>query len=176
MFNGTPNVNDFTLGIEFQGRTDQKPLTDAQINSAIEWMTPIIRKYNIPYQNLTSHKRIRDEYNLHQRQNLIKKYHIPESELPNSLGLTNEYKKVLDKYHVAPADRPTWGKDVDIVDSSYNKLMEAVKNDCIILLLKSSLAEHQILIDRNSQEKQYIKQDALLRMALKVYGQIYKIK
>lgn len=36
MFNGTSNVNDFTLGIEFQGRTDQKPLTDAQINSAIE--------------------------------------------------------------------------------------------------------------------------------------------
>ena len=150
MFNGTPNVNDFMLGIEFQGRTDQKPLTDAQINSAIEWMTPIIRKYNIPYQNLTSHKRIRDEYNLHQRQNLIKKYHIPENELPNSLGLTSEYKKVLDKYHVAPADRPTWGKDVDIVDSSYNKLMEAVKKRLYYPTPKKQLGG---TLDTNRQEQ-----------------------
>ena len=127
MFNGKPNANDFMLGIEFQGRSDQKPLTDEQINSAIEWMTPIIRKYNIPLQNLTTHKRIRDEYNLHQRQNLIKKYHIPESELPSSLSMTAEYKKVLDKYNVAQADRPTWGKDVDIVESEYARLMEAIK-------------------------------------------------
>ena len=126
-FNGTPDANDFMLGIEFQGRTDQKPLTDEQINSAIEWMTPIIRKYNIPLQNLTTHKRIRDEYNLHQRQNLIKKYHIPERKLPSSLSMTDEYKKVLDKYNVAQADRPTQGKDVDIVEPEYARLMEAVK-------------------------------------------------
>lgn len=54
-FKGRPNVNDFMLGLEFQGVAGEDRLTDAQIESAIEYLTPIIRKYNIPIEHITSH-------------------------------------------------------------------------------------------------------------------------
>lgn len=57
------SVNGFTIGIEFQGNTLSGPLTDAQINSAIEYLLPIIRKYHIPLRNITTHKRVRDAWN-----------------------------------------------------------------------------------------------------------------
>jgi N-acetyl-anhydromuramyl-L-alanine amidase AmpD len=54
-FKGRPNVNDFMLGLEFQGVAGEDRLTNAQIESAIEYLTPIIRKYNIPIEHITSH-------------------------------------------------------------------------------------------------------------------------
>lgn len=63
LFNGRDNVNDFMLGIEFQGDTNKEPLTEQQIQSAVEYMIPIIRKYNIPLENITTHKIITDNYN-----------------------------------------------------------------------------------------------------------------
>lgn len=57
-FRGRDNVNDFGLGIEFQGNTEKKPLSKEQIQSAIEYLTPIVHKYKIPIENFTSHHRI----------------------------------------------------------------------------------------------------------------------
>ena len=60
--NGKKWCNNFTVGIEFQGSTNVFPLTGRQIASAIEYMRPIIEKYNIPNENIVTHKTIRDNY------------------------------------------------------------------------------------------------------------------
>lgn len=62
-FNNRNNVNDFMVGIEFQGDTNKKDLTDNQIESAIEYMLPIIRKNKISLENITTHQKVRELYN-----------------------------------------------------------------------------------------------------------------
>lgn len=61
--NGKSNCNRFTIGIEFEGNTCILPLTDAQINSAIEYLLPIIRKYHIPLRNIKTHQQVREAWN-----------------------------------------------------------------------------------------------------------------
>lgn len=63
VWNNRQNVNDFMLGIEFQGDTNKKDLTDSQIKSAIEYLRPIIRKNNIPLENIVTHEQVRAMYN-----------------------------------------------------------------------------------------------------------------
>lgn len=55
-------VNTFSIGIEFQGNTLERPLTDEQIESAIEYLRPIIKKYNIKAKNIVTHRMVRDAY------------------------------------------------------------------------------------------------------------------
>ena len=62
MFNGRDNVNDFGIGIEFQGDTNKTRLTDKQINSFVEYAGPIIKKNNIPLSSIITHKQIRSDY------------------------------------------------------------------------------------------------------------------
>ncbi|MDO4972254.1 MAG: N-acetylmuramoyl-L-alanine amidase [Bacteroidales bacterium] len=62
-FNGKSDCNKFTIGIEFQGSTNIFPLTNRQIASAVEYIKPIMREYNIPIENIVTHKTIRDNYN-----------------------------------------------------------------------------------------------------------------
>ena len=57
-FNGRDNVNDFMMGVEFQGDTGKKPLTEHQVSSFIEYIRPILIKYNIPMENIVSHAQI----------------------------------------------------------------------------------------------------------------------
>lgn len=59
-WNNRTNVNDFMLGIEFQGDTNRKDLTPQQIQSAIEYMTPIIKANNIRLEDIVTHQQIRD--------------------------------------------------------------------------------------------------------------------
>ncbi len=61
--NGRENVNDFMIGIEFQGDTNRKDLTPQQIDSAIEYLEPIIRKNNIRLEDIVTHQNVRDLYN-----------------------------------------------------------------------------------------------------------------
>lgn len=61
-WNGRLNVNDFMIGIEFQGDTNVKDLTPQQIQSAVEYMLPLIRKNNIRLEDITTHQQIRDLY------------------------------------------------------------------------------------------------------------------
>ena len=54
--------NEFTIGIEFQGNTLEQPLTDHQIESAIEYLLPLIKQYNIPIGNIVTHEMVRTNY------------------------------------------------------------------------------------------------------------------
>lgn len=59
---GRERCNDWMLGIEFQGDTTQEPLTQDQIDSAIEWLLPLIAEYHIPIENIVTHEMIRTAY------------------------------------------------------------------------------------------------------------------
>ncbi len=61
--NGRDSCNNFTVGIEFQGNTLEAPLTQDQILSAIEYLAPLIEKYNIPMSNIVTHEMVRDNWN-----------------------------------------------------------------------------------------------------------------
>ena len=63
VWNKRDNVNDFMIGIEFQGDTNKKDLTQEQIDSAVEYMAPIIRQNNIRLEDIVTHQQIRDMYN-----------------------------------------------------------------------------------------------------------------
>lgn len=52
---GRENVNDFMIGIEFQGDTNRKDLTPQQIESAVEYLEPIIRRNNIRLEDIVTH-------------------------------------------------------------------------------------------------------------------------
>ncbi len=60
--NGRENVNNFSIGIEFQGNTVEEPLTDAQIQSAIDYLLPILEEYKINDKNIVTHEQIRANY------------------------------------------------------------------------------------------------------------------
>ncbi len=68
---GREGCNNFTIGIEFQGNTLEKPLTQDQISSAIEYLRPIIAKYNIPLTHIVSHETVRKNYMKHHPQKRI---------------------------------------------------------------------------------------------------------
>ena len=62
VLNGKEGCNYFTIGIEFQGNTLEKPLTNDQISSAIEYLKPLIKKYKIPIKNIVTHEMVRQAY------------------------------------------------------------------------------------------------------------------
>ena len=62
VLNGKEGCNYFTIGIEFQGNTLEKPLTQDQIKSGLEYLKPLIAKYNIPLANVVTHEMIRNAY------------------------------------------------------------------------------------------------------------------
>jgi N-acetyl-anhydromuramyl-L-alanine amidase AmpD len=62
VLNGKEGCNYFTIGIEFQGNTLEKPLTNDQISSAIEYLKPLIKKYKIPIKNIVTHEMVRKAY------------------------------------------------------------------------------------------------------------------
>ena len=78
--------NSFTIGIEFQGNTLENPLTTDQINSAIEYLLPIISQYHIPIENIVTHEMVRQTYK--------KKY--PDSKVYNKCDITQkEYHRFI---------------------------------------------------------------------------------
>lgn len=68
-WNKRTNVNDFMVGIEFQGDTNRQDLTQEQIDSAVEYMTPIIKANNIRLEDIVTHQQIRDLYNDYAKKN-----------------------------------------------------------------------------------------------------------
>ncbi len=86
VLNGKEGCNNFTIGIEFQGNTLVAPLTEDQMKSAIEYLRPIIKKYNIPYSNVVTHEMIRQAY---------KKKH-PQKRCSGKVDITQtEYKRFM---------------------------------------------------------------------------------
>lgn len=57
-WNGRKNVNDFAIGVEFQGDTNKMPLTDAQIESFVEYYAPIAERYNLSIKDIITHAMI----------------------------------------------------------------------------------------------------------------------
>ncbi len=62
VLNGRERCNEFTIGIEFQGNTQEQPLTDDQIRSAVQYLVPLLRMYHIPLSNVVTHEMIRHNY------------------------------------------------------------------------------------------------------------------
>ena len=62
VLHGEEGCNNFTIGIEFQGNTLEAPLTVDQIQSAIEYLRPLIADYNIPISNIVTHEMVRNAY------------------------------------------------------------------------------------------------------------------
>jgi len=92
VLNGKTGCNYFTIGIEFQGNTLEKPLTQDQINSAIEYLKPLISKYKIPLRNIVSHEMIRKAY--------MKKY--PRKRCSGKVDITpTEYMRFMNALKVA---------------------------------------------------------------------------
>ena len=62
-FNNRNKVNYFSIGIELEGDTkNAHQFTVAQLESLLECLRPRLEKYNIPFENITTHKIIRDNY------------------------------------------------------------------------------------------------------------------
>ncbi len=62
VLDGRDGCNAFTIGIEFQGNTLEKPLTNDQIESAIEYLLPLIEEYDIPVDHIVTHEMVRNAY------------------------------------------------------------------------------------------------------------------
>jgi len=86
ILNGKESCNNFTIGIEFQGNTLEKPLTTDQINSAVEYLLPIMAKYRIPLSNVVTHEMVRNAYK--------RKY--PNKKCYGKVDITpTEYRRVM---------------------------------------------------------------------------------
>ncbi len=62
ILNGREQCNEFTIGVEFQGNTVETPLTEDQINSAIEYLLPILDEYQIPLDSIVTHEKVRLDF------------------------------------------------------------------------------------------------------------------
>lgn len=86
-FNGRENVNDFMQGIEFMAAGPDEKLTDEQVQSAVEYLLPLIREYNIPLENITTHEEVRNQY--------IKAH--PRERRPNKSDLSpSQYNQIIE--------------------------------------------------------------------------------
>ena len=86
VLDGKEGCNSFTIGIEFQGNTLETPLTENQIQSAIEYLRPLITKYKIPIKNIVTHEMVRQAYK--------RKY--PKKRCSGKVDITQtEYKRFM---------------------------------------------------------------------------------
>ena len=61
-FQGRRNCNDFMLGVEFELLDAHEALTDAQLQSVVEWLRPRWRRHGWSMAAMTHHVEIRDAY------------------------------------------------------------------------------------------------------------------
>ena len=81
-FNGVDNVNDFMHGIEFQAPGPNTPLTQEQVDSAVEYLRDYIRTYNIPLESITTHEAVRQAWlDSHTPQEIRRNKVLPKSDL-----------------------------------------------------------------------------------------------
>lgn len=96
---GKESCNNFTIGIEFQGNTLEKPLTTDQISSAIEYLLPLIKKYKIKLSCIVTHKMVRDAY---------KKRH-PKKKCNGKVDITpKEYIRFMTQLKKALTPKSPW--------------------------------------------------------------------
>lgn len=85
------NANNFTVGIEFQGNTVDKPLTDDQIQSALDYIIPIMEKYHLSADDIVTHEEIRADYlNHHPDSDVLTKVDVTPAEKARLLAALQE--------------------------------------------------------------------------------------
>ena len=57
-FQGRPHCNAFLLGVAFAGDTRTKPLTDAQLASALDWLAPRWARHHWTPACMTDHRQV----------------------------------------------------------------------------------------------------------------------
>jgi N-acetyl-anhydromuramyl-L-alanine amidase AmpD len=55
---GKPDLNSWSLGVAFAGDTYEKPLTKEQIESAIEYLLPRMKKLSLTIKDVTDHRTV----------------------------------------------------------------------------------------------------------------------
>lgn len=96
VWNNRDNVNDFMIGVEFQGDTNKKDLTPQQIQSVVEYLKPIIRQNNISLENITTHEQVRKLYNdFAKKQNAVIAPNKPDINQRNYQKIINELLRQL---------------------------------------------------------------------------------
>lgn len=82
------DLNDFSIGVEFDGDTNYAPLTDAQIESFVEYYDPLAKKYKIKLSDIITHQMIRDRY--------LKQHKDQTKKVKTKPDITQtEYKRIL---------------------------------------------------------------------------------
>ena len=86
-FMGREKVSEFTIGIEFQSvDTRVQPLTYEQIESAIDYLLPIIKKYHIRLSGITTHEQVRTAW--------LKRH--PGSDVPEKVDIAEaDYQRFM---------------------------------------------------------------------------------
>lgn len=57
-FKGMTSLNNFSIGVAFERSSYTEPLQTAAIESAIEYIVPLMKKWNIPLDMVTDHRTI----------------------------------------------------------------------------------------------------------------------
>jgi AmpD protein len=55
---GVPDCNSYSLGVAWEGNTYEDPLGEAAMNSALEYLVPRMRKWNIPLNLVLTHQQV----------------------------------------------------------------------------------------------------------------------
>jgi N-acetyl-anhydromuramyl-L-alanine amidase AmpD len=57
-WHGRPDLNSWSLGVAWEGNTYEDPLGEAAMNSALEYLVPRMRKWNIPMNLVLTHQQV----------------------------------------------------------------------------------------------------------------------
>ena len=55
---GRKDLNSWSIGASFAGDTNKEPLTDAAMESMVEYLLPLIKKYGLTLNNVTDHRTV----------------------------------------------------------------------------------------------------------------------
>jgi N-acetylmuramoyl-L-alanine amidase len=55
---GRRDLNSWSLGVSWEGNTYDRPLEDAAMDSAIEYLVPRLKKWNIPLHMVVTHQQV----------------------------------------------------------------------------------------------------------------------
>lgn len=146
-FNDRNKVNFFSLGVEIEGDTkNHHQFTIAQLESLIEYLRPRIEKYGISFENITTHKIIRENY--------IAKHPDEKGVLPK-IDLDDEVweqiqtlikKKIYDKEKI----KTTENSDKIVSSIMYQDSYRATKNK------KYSMNQAEMILKNYNKNAKYV--------------------
>jgi N-acetyl-anhydromuramyl-L-alanine amidase AmpD len=149
-FNNRNAVNYFSLGVEMEGDTkNHTQFTIAQLESLLEYLRPRIEKYGIKFENITTHKIIRDNY--------IKK-HPDSTQVKKKEDLDDEVWKQIQElikkklYNKVSSDSIT-GKGKTLLKTiSYQDAYRSYKDKELALEQVRTFFKEQGIKDENLEE------------------------